>query len=203
MSCCIVSTPNHPTAVPNQSITPEDAPANTPHNTTPPPTLEDLVEPTMTQTSPPQPQNDNTPTQPCPSPISEDPSTATFPTSQISSCLHDFCQQYLTSFNTDIPFKDFELLTSQFTSEAVELTLHLLPTKTETCPPSRRPDRPSARPAVDYCRPLSIAPATARRLQHLYCVSKKHAARKIFDDSPGFDGTLDDATRFFIETFGL
>ena len=43
----------------------------------------------------------------------------------------------------------------------------------------------------------------ARRLQTLYRLSKKRAARKIFgDESPGFDSTLDDATTFFTQTFG-
>ena len=98
---CIVNTPIRPAAGSNRSTSPDVTPANTSQNNTAPPTLEDLVEPTTTQTSPPRPTNDNTPTLSCPSPISKDPSTATFSTSQTSSCLRDFRQQYLTS--TPIP----------------------------------------------------------------------------------------------------
>ena len=113
-------TPIHPAAGTNQSTTPDATPAITLQNNTPPPILEDIVEPT-TETSPLRLTNDNTPTLSCPSPISEDPSTATFPTSQTSSCFRDFRQRYLTAFKADLLFEDFELLTSQFTAEAVEL----------------------------------------------------------------------------------
>ena len=199
---CVVNTPIRPTAEPNQATTPVTSPANGSHTNTPPPTLEDLEEPTSSQTSPPRPTNTDTPPLSCASPISEDPSTATFPTSQTSSCLHDFRKRYLAAFNNDLPFEDFEALTTQFTAEAVELA-RSISSQQKPKPAPRRTDRPSARPAVDYRRPSSDDPVAARRLQHLYRVSKKRAARKIFNDnSPGFDGSLDDATRFFTETFG-
>ena len=93
-------------------------------------------------------------------------------------------------------FHDFQRLTSQFTSEAVS---------SQQCPRSaqRRPDRPSACPPIDRHRPLPSDPLAAKRLQHLYRVSKKRAARKIFgEERPSYDGTLEDATTYFTQTFG-
>jgi hypothetical protein len=99
-------------------------------------------------------------------------------------------------------FPDFEQLTRQFTTEAVELA-KTLSSQQRPRPAKRRPDRPSARPPIDRRRPLPGDPTAAKRLQHLYCISKKRAARQVFgDESPSFDGTIDDATTFFTETFG-
>jgi hypothetical protein len=46
---------------------------------------------------------------------------ASFPTTQTSTSLHDFRQRYNLEFNEEMDFHDFERLTSQFTSEAVDL----------------------------------------------------------------------------------
>ena len=99
-------------------------------------------------------------------------------------------------------FPDFEQLTRQFTTEAVDLA-KTLSSQQRPCPTKRRPDRPSARPPIDRRRPLPGDPTAAKRLQHLYRISKKRAARQVFgDESPSFDGTIDDATAFFTESFG-
>jgi hypothetical protein len=99
-------------------------------------------------------------------------------------------------------FPDFEQLTRQFTTEAVDLA-KTLSSQQRPRPTKRRPDRPSARPPIDRRRPLPGDPTAAKRLQHLYRISKKRAARQVFgDESPGFDGTIDDATSFFTESFG-
>ena len=206
---CLTTTPD-PSLPSTRQPSPQQThqPSTSPTRSSPPapaPLLEDIEESSTRHVSPPRPPS--TTSQPgfssrCPSPISEDPSTATFPTPQTSTSLHSFRQQYKASFATEMTFSDFETLTATFTAEAVELSRHLN-AQQRPKPAPRRPDRPSARPPVDYRRPTSSDPAAARRLQHLYRVSKKRAARKIFnDESPGFDGTLDDATRFFTDTFG-
>jgi hypothetical protein len=98
-------------------------------------------------------------------------------------------------------FPDFEQLTRQFTTEAVDLA-KTLSSQQRPRPTKRRPDRPSARPPIHRRRPLPGDPTAAKRL-HLYRISKKRAARQVFgDESPSFDGTIDDATAFFTESFG-
>ena len=137
-----------------------------------------------------------------PSPLQADPATVTFPTADSANSLHSFRQRYLRAFDSELTFGDFEMLTTQFSAEAVELARDIT-SQRRPKPAPRRPDRPSARPQIDHRRPSTDDPAAAQRLQTLYQLSKKRATRKIFgDESPGFDGTLDDATTFFTETFG-
>jgi hypothetical protein len=147
-------------------------------------------------------QSNQSVTPPAQSPVIEDPSTASFPTSQTTTSLQDFRQRYKLEFQEDMDLHDFERLTQQFTTEAVDLA-RTLSSQQRPRPAPRRPDRPSARPPIDRRRPLSADPTAAKRLQHLYRISKKRAARKVFgDESPGYDGTIDDATEYFTRTFG-
>ena len=167
----------------------------------PPPVMEDLPEPDTSSTSPPRPAPAN-PTSVHEDPLIEDPTTASFPSAQTTTSLHDFRQRYILEFNEEMDFHDFQRLTSQFTSEAVNLA-RTISSQQRPRPAPRRPDRPSARPPIDRHRPLPSDPLAAKRLQHLYRVSKKRAARKIFgDESPGYDGTLNDATAYFTHSFG-
>ena len=137
-----------------------------------------------------------------PSPLQADPATVTFPATDSENSLHSFRQRYLRAFDSELTFGDFEMLTTQFSAEAVELAQDIT-SQRRPKPAPRRPDRPSARPTIDHRRSSTDDPAAARRLQTLYRLSKKRAARKIFgDESPGFDGTLDDATTFFTEPSG-
>ncbi len=70
-------------------------------------------------------------------------------------------------------------------------------------PTHRRPNRPSARPVNSNRRPVKYNPIEARKLQSLYRISKKRAARKVLNDSkPSFDGSVDDANEFFTRVFG-
>jgi hypothetical protein len=55
------------------------------------------------------------------SPIGEDPATASFPSSQTTTSLHDFRERYNLVFNEDMDFHDFQRLTQQFTADAVDL----------------------------------------------------------------------------------
>ena len=165
----------------------------------PPPTLENIADEDPQLSSPPRP---TTPVNPPPSPIAEDPTTVSFPSTQITTTLQEFRERYELEFDVEMDFSDFESLTRQFTTDAVTLAKDISANQRPR-PAPRRPDRPSARPPIDYRKPSSSDPAAARRLQHLYRVSKKRAARKIFgDDNPGFDGTLEEATSYFTESFG-
>ena len=70
-------------------------------------------------------------------------------------------------------------------------------------PVSRRLNRPSARPVNPNRRPVKYNPIEARKLQSLYRISKKRAARKVLNDSkPSYDGSVDDANEFFTRVFG-
>ena len=169
----------------------------------PPPVLEDLPESENVTTPPPRPCTlppsnppNLTPAPTIQSPIGEDPSTASFPSSQTTTSLHDFRERYNLEFDEDMDFHDFQRLTQQFTADAVNLA-RTVSSQQRPCPAQHRPDRPSARPPIDRRRPLSSDSSAAKRLQHLYRVSKKRAAWKIFgDESPGYNGTLDDATEY-------
>ena len=136
----------------------------------PPPVLEDITEQETATTSPPRPQSlpsDIPPISPSepllPSPLLEDPTTASFPTAQTTTSLHNFTQRYNIEFAEDLEFPDFEQLTRQFTSEAIELA-KTLSSQQRPRPAKRRPDRPSARPPIDRRRPLPGDPTAAKRL---------------------------------------
>ena len=99
-------------------------------------------------------------------------------------------------------FDTFSTLADSFAQEALTLARELS-SQQRPKPTQRQPDRPSVRPPIDNRRPTNSDHSAACRLQHLYRISKKRAARKIFgDDSPSFDGTTEDATTFFSNAFG-
>ncbi len=69
-------------------------------------------------------------------------------------------------------------------------------------PTKCRPNRPSARPPIDNRRPTHADPVASCRIQQLYRLSKKRAARKILgDDSPNYSGSPTEAFNFFNTTF--
>ena len=115
-------------------------------------------------------------TSPDQSPIIEDPFTASFPTAQTTTSPQDFCQRYKLKFNEEMDFHDFERLTQQFTTDAVDLA-RTISSHQRPRPAPRRPDRPSACPPINRHHPLSSDPTAAKCLQHLYRISKKRAAR--------------------------
>ena len=138
----------------------------------------------------------------CPSPIQTDPSTATFPSTNSAETNQSFRNRFRTAFAAEQAFSNFELLCSQFSSDAVTLAREITSNRRPASAPHHS-DRPSARPPIDNRRPTTADPHAARRLQTLYRLSKNRAARKIFgDESPGFDGTIDEAADFFRNAFG-
>jgi hypothetical protein len=70
-------------------------------------------------------------------------------------------------------------------------------------PAPRHPNRPSACPANNNRQPIGYNPVETRKIQTLYHISKKRAARKIIADSkPSYSGSVDDANVFFTRVFG-
>ncbi|CAB4016364.1 Hypothetical predicted protein [Paramuricea clavata] len=66
-----------------------------------------------------------------------------------------------------------------------------------------RPARPSARPVNNNHRTLHYNPFKARRVQSLYRISKKRAARQVIcDNKPSYSGSVDEANHFFTQVFG-
>ncbi len=67
--------------------------------------------------------------------------------------------------------------------------------KKKTAPP--RPVRPSARPLNNNRRPLQYNPIEARRIQRLYRLSKKRAARQVISDNkPSYTGSMSFSLKF-------
>ncbi len=67
----------------------------------------------------------------------------------------------------------------------------------------RRPTRPSARPVNNNHRPVQYNPIEARRIQSLYRISKKRAARQVINNNkPSYSGSVDEAYAFFSKVFG-
>ena len=164
------------------------------------PTIESL--PMNDSPQPPPPRPDAPPPTRCPSSLIEDPSSQHFPSQDRASTLESFRLKYQHEFDEAMNFDTFSTLANSFAQEALTLARELS-SQQRPKPTQRRPDRPSARPPIDNRRPTNSDHSTARRLRHLYRISKKRAARKIFgDDSPGFDGTTEDATTFFSNAFG-
>ena len=88
-----------------------------------------------------------------------------------------------------------------FAADVIKTSDNDFQRKTNHAP--RRPQRPTARPVNPNRRPLRYNPIKAHRLQSLYRLPKKRAARKVLSDSkPLFDGTIDNANEFFMRVFG-
>lgn len=139
---------------------------------------------------------------PLPSPLAEDATTESFPSSSTSASLKEFRSKWLSLFNQDLDLPSLSNLCTDFVNEGLNLA-RAVSSQQRHKPVPRRRDRPSARPAIDHRRPNREDPTAAKRLQHLYRVSKKRAARKVFgEDSPCYDGPLDKAFEFFSTTFG-
>ena len=177
-----------------------------PASPTAPPFLETIDDPEPNHPSPPRPSTLHPPPQTtqtsCSSPLGEDPSTETFPTNQTSTSLHDFRKHWSAEFGKVIDFPAFSALADKFACDGLNLAREIASQQRPRLAP-RGPDRPSARPPIDRRRPSSYDPSAAKHLQNLYRVSKKRAAQTISGgDSPGFDGTLEEAFNYFTRSFG-
>lgn len=88
-----------------------------------------------------------------------------------------------------------------FAKDVLETSTKVIKSKQNNSAP-RRPNRPSARPVANNRRPLRYNPIEARRIQSLYRISKKRAARKVIgDNKPSYTGSVDAAEQYFTRVF--
>ena len=177
--------------------------------TPPAPSVQDLPPENELPSAPPRPQHLpgclNTNVQHCDtlgSPIEIGPSEEALPTADVTTDLHAFRSKWLAIFDEDLDWPTFSAHCEDYAREGRQLAQSIA-THRRPRPAPRRPKRPSARPPVDNRRITVADPVAARRIQQLYRLSKKLAARKILgDDSPNFTGSTDDAFNIFSSSFG-
>ena len=88
-----------------------------------------------------------------------------------------------------------------FAKDVIVTSAKVLPDKKQNHA-HRRPNRPSARPVNNNRRPLRYKPIEARRIQSLYRISKRRAARKVIgDNKSSYTGTTENAEQFFTNVF--
>lgn len=135
-----------------------------------------------------------------PSSIFEDPSSHTFLAANTAEKLTYFRFKWGSFFDED---SNWATLPSNVRSLPHDGALTLLKQQRRPRPAARRTDRPSGKPTVDYRRPTIKDPRAARRLQSLNKHSKKRAVQEVLNnDSPLYDGSLDDVLTYFTDTLG-
>ena len=88
-----------------------------------------------------------------------------------------------------------------FAKDVIETSAKVLPNKKQNHAP-RHPNRPSSTPVNNNRHPLRYYPIEARRIQSLYRIAKKRAARKVIgDNKPSYTGTAENAEQFFTNVF--
>jgi hypothetical protein len=114
----------------------------------------------------------------------------------------EFHARWSLFYSGHFSWQEFSDKTDQFAADTVTTCIaHYRSPKNVPAP--RRPNHPSARPANNNRQPIGYNPVEARKIQTLYRISKKRAARKIIDDSkPLYSGSVDDANVFFMRVFG-
>ncbi|XP_028416354.1 uncharacterized protein LOC114540350 [Dendronephthya gigantea] len=193
----------------NTTHNPQSPPKSTPVPNSPPPTIQDLPPDDEMPANPPRPQHlPNLANHPVHhwdalgSPIEIGPSEVTLPTADITTDLNAFRTKWLGIFDEDLDWQSFSNHCETYAREARSLAQTISSTRRPK-PAPRRPNRPSARPPIDNRRPTTADPIASRRIQQLYRMSKKRAARKILgDDSPNYTGSPDEAFNFFSTSFG-
>jgi hypothetical protein len=108
----------------------------------------------------------------------------------------DFHNKWSATFETSNTWEEFSTNCSQFATDIINSCEDNFHRSKNAAP--QRPGRPSARPVSNNRRPLPYNPVEARKIQGLYRLSKKRAARKVLNDSkPSYSGSVDDANSFF------
>lgn len=119
--------------------------------------------------------------------------------SNSSAGVVDFQNRWSSVFSADSFWQDFSSKCSDFADDVLKTSV--LSSK-KSRPTPRRPDRPVARAPSNNRRHLEFNPILARRIQSIYRISKKRAARQILNNnSPSFTGTADEANAFFTKVF--
>ncbi len=107
----------------------------------------------------------------------------------------------MSTFSTNSSWQEFADQCTQFATDVISECERNFQNKKKSAP--RRPNRPSARPINNNRRPLKYNPVEARRIQSLYRLSKKRAARQVMSDNkPSYSGSVDEANEFFSKVFG-
>ena len=136
------------------------------------------------------------------SPMMNDTSTPSPPPNiESPDSINNFQAKWFAVFSEN-NWDQFSKNCDQFAEDVIKTSDNDFQRKANPAP--RCPKHPTARPVNPNRRPLRYNPIQARRLQSLYRLSNKRAARKVLSDStPSFDGTVDDANEFFTRVFGL
>jgi hypothetical protein len=122
------------------------------------------------------------------------------PNTNHSDPIAEFQSKWSAVFSADYGWDQFAKYCDDFAEDVINTSEKDFQRKK---PVSRRLNRPSARPVNSNRRPVKYNPIEARKLQSLYRISKKCAARKVLNDSkPSYDGSVDDANEFFTRVFG-
>ena len=109
--------------------------------------------------------------------------------------------KWTSSFAAHSNWQEFSDQCNQFAKDVISECEKNFQSKKK--PVSRRHARPSARPVSNNRRPVQYNPIEACRIQSLYRLSKKRAARQVISDNkPSYSGSVDEANDFFSRVFG-
>ena len=179
--------------VPNQSPNPSTSTHHTPPPLTasqnpfiiPPPLPDSFLSSSTTYQS--QPNNDNNQV-PNPNP----------PPNNDNDPIQD---RWSSVFLDTISWDVFSNQCKKLFEDVIKTSQEKQPKKASAGP--RHPLRPSARPINNNRAPLRYNPREARKIQAIYRLSKKRAARQVLNNnSPSYTGSTDDANTFFTNVFG-
>ena len=176
---------------PNQPYNPFTHNPHTPFTISPSPSSPTLSHEEYTATESPQtPLVDN----PSPSDVPIDPN----PDVENNS---EFVRSWSSRITSTDSFAAFSYQCEQFASAVVEEGKSRSANKPNSRP-GPRPNRPNNRP-VNQNRPRVLPnPSEARRLQTLYRLSKKRAARQVLNaNNTSYTGSKDHANQYFMNTF--
>jgi hypothetical protein len=113
----------------------------------------------------------------------------------------EFIKKWSSTFSANTNWHEFSDHCYDFANDVISESDKIFQNKKNAAP--RRPTRPSARPVNNNRRPLKYNPIEARRIQRLYRLSKKRAARQVISDNkPSYTGSVEDANSFFSQVFG-
>jgi hypothetical protein len=119
------------------------------------------------------------------------------PTSSQDNCDKSFQNRWSSVFSSNSTWQEFSEQCYEFTEDLIKTSNDKQPKKKSYS--ARRPHRPSARPVNVNRAPLRYNPREAKKIQTLYRLSKKRAARKVLNDNlPSYSGSTDDANTFFL-----
>ena len=160
---------------------------------------EDLDPNEITDNIPPRPSDPTEPLPTAPPMTSQDPDIHADPGPDNENT-PEFVRVWKSRICSTETFTEFEEVCLSFTTAICDEGQRLTAAQNRRPgQPQRAPaDRPTNRPVRHNCRRTVYNPIEARRIQTLYCLSKKCAARQILTDSSiSYTGTTDNAKAYF------